>query len=190
MRDLSFEKLRDILQCPSLQLSFIPLAGGDHPAQRLNLRRELCRLAGISASEQSEILQLEKIPRLPRNYSSLSHCGEEGVVAIADSPLGVDLEEITRVQKKIVLRVSQPEELDGASGPAGLWAAKEAAYKALRAYSQPTLLSQVEIGGWKKLTSQFETFQLRNAASLGGPDGIGAVFQNQTHVLGIFIFRP
>jgi hypothetical protein len=190
MKDLSPEKLKEILQCPSLQLSFVAAGGGDHPTQRLNLRHELIRLAGVPASAHDEFLKLEKIPKLNRGFSSLSHCGEQGVVALADVPVGADLEEISRVQMKIVLRVSQDQELEGASGPASLWAAKEAAYKALRAYSQPTLLSQVEIGGWKKLTSQYETFQLRNAASLGGPAGIGVVFQNQTHVLGIFIFRP
>lgn len=190
MKDLSLEKLREILQCPSLNVGFVPAGGGDHPEQRVNLRRELIRLASVPPALENKILQLEKIPYLPSGFSSLSHCGEDGVVAIANSPLGVDLEEIARVQEKIVLRVSQPEELQNASGPASLWAAKEAAYKALYAYSQPTLLSQVEIGGWKKLTSQYETFRLRNAASFGGPEGIGVVFQNDSHVLGIFIFRP
>lgn len=188
MKDLSLDEVRKILNAPTLQLSFLNNAGGDHPAQRLTLRRELVRMVSADSELEAELLKIEKLPELPNGFASLSHCDEEGVVAYCETPVGVDLEEVARVQAKLALRVSKPEEIIGATNPASLWVAKESAYKALKAFAQPPLLSQVEIGGWKKLTSQFETFELRNAASFSNHVGHGLVYQNSIHAFGIFIF--
>lgn len=190
MKDLSLDELKKYLPEPTLQLSFLSDAGGDHPGQRLNLRRELCRLAQVPAgsSLETDLLKLEKLPTLSHGFASLSHCDEDGVVAYCENPIGVDLEQIARVQEKLALRVSKPEEIKGARNPASLWVAKEAAYKALKSFAQPQLLSQIEISGWKMLTSHYETFELRNAASFSDQVGRGLVFQNSLHALGIFIF--
>jgi hypothetical protein len=70
-----------------------------------------------------------------------------------------------------------------------LWAAKEATYKALWHYKQPSVVSSLTIGGWRNIDSQFKTFTLLNPRNFDAPEnGRGICLQLAEHTYCFFCF--
>ncbi len=129
---------------------------------------------------------LEKTPDL---NSSISHTHDLGIVALCSAPIGVDIEKTSRVHSDVVRRIASAEEMQQAPSPAALWCAKEASFKALRDFAQPSVVSAISIGNWTKIDSHTETFALLNFHNFSAPlAGHGLVFQLTNHTLGFFIF--
>ncbi|WP_413582895.1 4'-phosphopantetheinyl transferase family protein [Bdellovibrio sp. HCB288] len=120
-------------------------------------------------------------------HSSIAHTSEMGVLAVSSHVIGVDIESTTRVSEVVAKRVSRPGEYEQAPGPASLWTAKEACFKALRPFKQPSVLSDFSVGKWQKNASQFETFTLLDYSEHQVPsEGAGVCFHQEKFSFGFF----
>ena len=69
---------------------------------------------------------------IPNTYISVAHGGERVAVAIADEPVGVDIESLDRNYERVKSRCMSPAEealSEMEEWPAVVWTAKEAIYK-------------------------------------------------------------
>ncbi|QDK39394.1 4'-phosphopantetheinyl transferase superfamily protein [Bdellovibrio sp. NC01] len=167
------ESFRKILNSPSLQIYAETNWGSHNPEHRTLIHEKLNALKSAD----------------PALHTSVSHTNGLGVIAACSSPIGVDAELTARVLPAIIARVSSPEELSQAPNAASLWSAKEATFKALKSYEQPSVVSKISIGEWQNIASQFETFRLMNASIFGSPSsGVGVVTHLPHHTLSFFVF--
>ncbi len=159
--DSTLESFRKILHSPSLQIFAHSDWGSHNPAHRELLRAEI-----------------QKHTEGKNLYHSVSHTQDLGVFVLCESPIGVDLEITSRVQEKVVARVSSDEELSAAPSASALWCAKEACFKALKTFEQPSVVSKISIGDWQNIDSQTETFTLLNSTEFkSSSEGRGIVRQ-------------
>ncbi|UOF00588.1 4'-phosphopantetheinyl transferase family protein [Bdellovibrio reynosensis] len=123
-------------------------------------------------------------------FSSISHCADVGVLASCTFPIGVDVELKTRVSEAVIARISSEGELHAAPSFSALWCAKEAAFKALKTFEQPSVVSAITVGDWQKIDSHLETFKLLNAANFNSPsENRGVCIHTDTHSYSFFIFH-
>lgn len=166
------ESLKNHLKNPDIKILVASEWGSQNPSHRDLIRAKLTEI------------QSDQTP-----YSSVSHCEGAGVIILAPFPVGVDVEVTSRVAEKIIARVSSPEELQHASSTAALWCAKEACFKALRSYRQPSVISEISIGAWQNLDSQIETYQLLNPENFNSPSrNHGFSVHFLLHTYSFFIF--
>ncbi|WP_374029392.1 4'-phosphopantetheinyl transferase superfamily protein [Bdellovibrio bacteriovorus] len=166
------ESLQKSLRCPDLQVFMKPEWGSHNPQHRTLIREEIKFLM------QGRCL-----------YSSISHCHGMGLVAISSFPVGVDIEITDRVQDRVMARVSSQEEFQAAPSSASLWCAKEACFKALRPFQQPSVISQITVGAWEKIDSQTETYRLSNSSDFAAPsENRGVVLRVPEHTISFFVF--
>jgi hypothetical protein len=137
----------------------------------------------VLAPEMQSVADLQRVPQFKKLYTSISHAKDLGGFVISKRPVGFDLELRSRILPQIVARVSMPQEVELAPSIAHLWVAKEATYKALMHYHQPTVLSDVLIGGWKQ-----GTYQLLNDKLFKAPLGMGAVWIKEPYIFSVFSF--
>lgn len=128
---------------------------------------------------------------LENRFHSVSHCEGLGVICISDFPIGVDVELTARPTLKTVARMSSEAELSGAPSPASLWCAKEAAFKALKTFDQPSVISAITIGDWQNIDSQSETYRLRNSSDFKSPsENSGICVRHEHFTISFFQFQP
>ena len=99
----------------------------EHLAWRRVVRNELGRSVTIDYNEVGA-----PIVDSPNTYISVAHGGESVAVAIADEPVGVDIESLDRNYARIKSRFMTPAEENLSTmeeWPAVVWTAKEAIYK-------------------------------------------------------------
>lgn len=157
---------------PDLQIFAKPEWGSHNPSHRELIHTEL---APLFADKNLQ--------------TSVSHCKGMGVVVASTSAIGVDVEVKDRVVEEVVARVSSPEEVLAAPSPASLWSAKEAIFKALRSYNQPSVISKISVGAWKNIDSQTETYRLLNPEVHDSPsENRGVAVHFQEHVYSFFVF--
>ncbi|MEK6773186.1 MAG: 4'-phosphopantetheinyl transferase superfamily protein [Bdellovibrionota bacterium] len=118
-----------------------------------------------SALERQNFLDLQQIPKMPKLFVSISHTHDHGVWIVGPRPVGIDLEQTSRISEKIIARVCSAQEISNTTKFFGssraLWTAKESAFKALSGTSQIRVLSEIEILWDKKgEVSQGERFYL------------------------------
>lgn len=165
------ESAKKLLRTSELQIYVNTEWGSQNPTHREMIREEIQK-------------------RLPANWhSSVSHTQGLGVIALAPIPIGIDVELTARVTPQVIARISAPEELTAAPNASALWCAKEACFKALRGYDQPSVVSRISIGAWENIDSQSETFKLLNFTEFNSPsENKGAVTIFSTWSLAFFIF--
>lgn len=153
------------------------------PGSRAELERRLqTDLAALT--DKSDLVA-------PPRYS-ISHCPLASGYAIASSPhigaVGFDLEELHRISRPIVERVSTPEELQAAPDFRALWVAKEAAFKALNRKGKMTVMTEARILDWKikDKTDYFSVF-LPTGQQIPGE---GFFHISGGLILGIFWAKP
>ncbi len=102
-----------------------------------------------SELERQNFLDLQQIPKMPKLFASISHTHDHGVWIVGPRPVGIDLEQTSRISEKIIARVCSAEEISHTTklfgSPLVLWTAKESAFKALYRASQIRVLSEIEI---------------------------------------------
>jgi hypothetical protein len=141
--------VRTILQalttrCPHIQFQLREEFGSSKPNHRLNLRRTLHELLN-----ETEILDLEKVPSLTQGFVSISHCHSLGGFAHSTKPIGFDIEETQRVSVDVANRLLNAKDEKTFPNPASLWGAKESAFKAKRAIP-PLVISEMVIRDWHR----------------------------------------
>lgn len=170
--DSSLESLRTRLSCPELQIFAQARWGSQNPDHRKALHAALDELVAKTGF-----------------HTSISHCPSMGIFAAAPRPLGVDIEIFHRVQAPVIARISSSEELSASPSPASLWCAKEAVFKALRTYKQPSVISKISIGDWEKIDSHLETYRLLNSQDFNSPlENRGIVLHLAPYTCSFFIF--
>jgi hypothetical protein len=120
----------------------------------------------LNPSVREALFDLSKPPRISGVSISISHCPSAGgfVINPGSVQVGLDLEEVDRVQEPAVARISRTDEYAAAPSAALLWAAKEATFKSLLGASQPSVLGQITINSW----TQPESGIWRFAAGIQG----------------------
>ena len=99
----------------------------EHLAWRRVVRNELGRDVVIDYNEVGA-----PVVDTPNTYISVAHGGDSVAVAIADEPVGVDIEALDRNYERIMSRYMSPAEETLSKmeeWPAVVWTAKEAIYK-------------------------------------------------------------
>lgn len=165
------ESLRKLLKSPDLLVFADSNWGSQNPHHRELIHAALAKI-------KTDELQ-----------SSISHAPEMGLFVVSQHHLGVDVELTERVKPEVVARICSPEEFNAAPSVSSLWCAKEAAYKALKYFDQPSVISKISVGGWQKIDSHTETFTLTKPSLLNNStEGRGVVIRFAHHTLAFFIF--
>ncbi len=130
---------------------------------RLLIRKEIYKFLqkqGL-ANESLQDLSISP-PKLADISLSISHCSLGSVFAYAlnSQPLGVDLEDKSRLSDQIIVRISDDEERALSPIPNLLFSAKEALWKAIASspWAVPTI-SQIKITQWESVDEK--TWQYR-----------------------------
>ncbi len=172
------ESIRKWLQLPSLEI-FLKSEWGSHIENHSQAIHEALKNWNSDSSA-----------------ASISHCpGMGGFIATSRKPgetlqLGFDIEETDRVTAAIARRVCQQEdEFQKAPSPASLWSAKEAAFKSLKGPRQPAVVSEIVIGNWQKIDSQFETVSAAKGPIETSPRMQGLVLKKSQFTLAFFVHR-
>lgn len=129
----------------------------------------------------------QKWPSPTSGHVSISHT--VGCGAIFFHPnlgVGIDIELSSRVQMKVVSRVSSSRELSLQMHPSELWVAKESSFKSLRNYQQPQTISEIEILTFCPEAKSFEFGLSQNPAI---PMGQGLLWQSAHYTLGIAFIK-
>ena len=146
---------------------FYPLGrAGPNREARLKLRRTLVAHLEELVPPPSPISIRQLLipglpPQSPQAAISISHCRTwAGFIFKSDPnpPLGLDIEQKSRITKKLVSRISRREEVEGTPSCAFLWGAKEAAFKAVSTKPGDLILGKVHIEGWETLDFQTQGF--------------------------------
>lgn len=125
-------------------------------------------------------------------YSSISHCNNLGFLVFCNYPIGIDIEQSARVKWNVVERISSHEEIQEielAMLPANfLWCAKEASYKALKGFNQPSIASAINITDWSAGMGLYQ-FKLGNLQDFTEVEKqVGWVHEFQQWTLSTFTF--
>lgn len=162
----------------------------DQQAQRTLLRQLLtAKLQNEGYTTDLALLDLLKIPQHHDLSLSLSHCKDYSALAWCLKPkrLGVDIEDLLRLKKETVSRVSTASELSLAPRYDLLWSCKEAVFKSLSPSLDMKVLGNVEVFDWKLLRSDTWSFAARYTQSQVSIDGQGEVRLILGHSLAFFI---
>ena len=142
----------------SINGHFYPLsAAGPDKQARCQLRKILVshlESMGHLKENSRQLLQPGPPPRLQDIAISISHCRTFAGFIFEPSPhttLGLDIEQKARITPKLTAYISHQKELALAPGPAFLWGAKEAAFKAIHSHHQPSL-GHICIEEWHPLS--------------------------------------
>lgn len=159
--------------------------GNDTRFEMRELLRELLSAHGHASPE--ELLELERRPYHPELHINISHCKDAGLIGWALKPLkiGVDVEQVERIQTHLIRRVSLPGEISEAPRPELLWSAKEAAFKSRS--DAVEVISSVEIFDWHALGDQTWSFKARVAQDKNTVLGAGEICLIQRHSTAFFL---
>lgn len=123
-------------------------------------------------------------------FQSLSHSRQVGGFALADKPIGFDLESKPReISEKATRWFSRPAELKAVKSSLILWVMKEAAFKALRGPNQPENLRQIKITNARRV-SQNEKIEFSFQVTGGKRSrsrGRGLAISNSRTIMGIAV---
>lgn len=135
----------------------------DHRVQlRQSLLEELKSLPAIIASESS-VLSLNHPPQLTGVGLGVSHSKSFSAFAIhtGGKQIGVDVEQMQRVTRAIVNRVSSQTEQALTIEPSFIFCGKEAAFKALSQAHSVQTISQIETLHWQKECSEWYRYSIQ-----------------------------
>ncbi len=175
-----FLKLNKVCRHSSLYGHFYPLdAAGPNGKARLKLRQTLVEHLEelIHLGNYRESLLVPGIPPKGPNVAiSISHCQTWAgfIFKLATNlSLGLDIERVSRITKKLVGQISRLEEVKYAPSYASLWGAKEASFKAASAKLGDLLLENICIECWCPLDFQAHHFSFY----VGALSGEGYAFE-------------
>lgn len=131
----------------------------------------------------------QALQKSPKAFSSISHTHSEGGFAVSAFPVGFDVEITSRVTLDLLGRISTEKELSSAPDWASLWCAKEAAFKALKHFQQPKVVSQIEINFDQSDSVRGPIFRVENEKEFGASNGIGAIFRSSALTYCVFVFH-
>jgi len=120
---------------------------------------------------------------------SISHAKSVGGFALLSShegSIGFDIEDIGRVTDAVAKRISAPGEQKPESLESDLfWAAKEAAFKALRGPRQPAVLSDFGLA-FNQIDESTHFFEIAIPSKI---QGLGLTLAEKSHALSVFVLK-
>ncbi len=122
------------------------------PQYRKRLRHDIeDTLSVVNEPEKGQLLNLDERPDLEEWSISISHCKKLGGWCATPKPgrVGLDIEEKSRIELRLIERVTTSQEIKAAPHFSYLWCAKEAYFKAL-AGDQPVTISELTIQKWRE----------------------------------------
>ena len=153
---------------------------------RTLIRNGFLERHALEVADRLEFLNLKHIPFLKKNFISISHSVSEGGYAFSNLPIGFDLIERSRLNEKILARVSTTKEILAAVDPCYLWPAKEAVFKACS--DQLSYISEIHIEVWKKLGENFYSFESQFKNKFGAITTCnGFVFEKSDLIYGLYL---
>lgn len=167
---------------------FIENLGSEQTDHRLQLRALFAEQLAVSGfSPPQNITTLDKPLTHSELHLSLSHTVDASGIAWVKNSLrvGVDVEQLQRLQPHIIERVSLLAERTNAPDIRYLWPAKEASFKALSPRCQ--VISDIEIHSWNVLSPTISAFKARLSSSDQRIDGSGLVCLISGHLLAFFV---
>lgn len=176
---------------PKLQQACVFLMndlGSTHPDHRTDLRSSVQdQLQSLNITEPLCMNNLKSPLTHPRMSISLSHTLDASAFVWTPLPskAGIDIEQLNRIQKNTVQRVSTAFECSTAPDIRFLWSAKEATFKALSPLCRT--VSEIEILSWSSLNTTNWIYSARLIGTDQKIDGIGLVCIISEHVLSFFI---
>lgn len=177
--DLS-EYFQKIWGLSTLILEVKPEYGSNNPDHRKFLHERIAALKELH-------------PQLSYSISHTLDLG--GVFYCAEKPplgLGWDIEISDRVSAAVAERIQKDKATGLETKPHLYWCAKEACYKSLKGFSQPAVISEVEITDWRSVLlkdSQIETCSLKNPHLYQVESSSGFVFEFEAWTLSFFISK-
>lgn len=176
--------------CSGLKIFLLQNSVDNKQEQRSFLRMQLStKLQESGYTTSADLLDLLKIPQHKELSLSLSHCKEYSALAWCLKPktLGIDIEDLLRLKKETVSRVSTSEEMSLAPRYDLLWPCKEAVFKSLSPSQNVKVLGNVEIFDWKLLRTDTWSFASRHSHTQHAIDGWGEVRLILGHAFAFFI---
>lgn len=111
----------------------------------------------------SNIIDVKERPKHQDINMSLSHCPVASACAWVDNDflIGVDIEQASRIDSKVIARVSGESEIENCPDISMLFCAKEAAWKALSAIYPDVAISYYETFDWQRACPDWMSFKVR-----------------------------
>lgn len=161
----------------------------------------------LTENDQNTIHDLEKpLVKIQNIFISISHSRSLGGYILSLNPIGFDLEEKSRINQKIVSRISLQQEIQTSPRPEFLWVAKEATFKCcihlnesylktnnlsnsrtyVETFQKPTVIGEVEIHNWNQIELNMFQFKAKLNSSQNDLNGTGIVIDKNSYLLSIF----
>lgn len=166
-----------------LFLQTVSLPHEEKAANSLFIRQEMDKyLKQKFNSSDSELMDIVNVPQGltigdKKLFASISHTGKKAIYCICDNPVGIDIEDASRLNPKVIQRITTPPELSLIPDSNILWSIKESAFKAIPFIIQPKVITDIEI---KKidpieLPSSEKVFSYKFLAKVKSPDEMSIV---------------
>lgn len=166
-------------------------------SQSKNYRQEIRKTLAKDFTQhftREQLVHLNDLTWIPKSeigWFSISHCQRIGGFSYSKHLHGFDIEEVVRISEPILRRTCTSEEYEAAPKKYYLWAAKEAAFKALDrsedANSSELIITDLHCFGWK---SQFGKdvwgFQIKSEKNLSFYLNRGFVFEEKDLVFAVY----
>lgn len=156
-----------------LKIYFSETVHSDLQDYRLIIRNEVSRTLKSLGFLPEDTLNLQAVPRHSKVSISISHCPAGSLFAIQTKslPIGVDIESIRRIRRKVIERVSSPLEVEQCPNWRLLFTAKEAAWKANPNQQTAPTISHIETSYWKPLNENSYLYQAKEKRGVNKGQG-------------------
>lgn len=140
------------LHIPDAELYLHPRFSSFEADHRILLREAIYENLShaFSRESRSKVLLLDWIPTPESGFLSLVHCQGWGGYLYSSRPVGIDIEVAQRVVHEVIERIGTKEEVAASPDPRLLWVAKEACFKSLRGFRQPTTVTSLRMETWRR----------------------------------------
>lgn len=163
--------------------------GSRHQQYQSKLRKSLAEDPLLKGKFEPKVfLRLGEPPQVQPHYVSISHCKTIGAYGISKNPLGLDIEESTRVTAQLRDRIKATTTSAKHGKPSYDWTAQEAIFKSLWGIQQPKTISQIEIrwaAGGQKTNESFSYVSPRDPTQSLGQ---GQIIESGPYTLALFFY--
>lgn len=161
---LGLEEVTKYLSPAAVEIYICSSWGQSEAGFRSEIRNFLSLRFGVKSKELPNPIYKRSISG---RWISVSHCMDYGMVVISKFPIGCDIETTLKVNPKVIKRISHSLEDVTVYPNAAIWTAKEAAFKLLAHYKQPSSLSLIRLGDWRSIGCDAHFFTLKNIEEFG-----------------------
>jgi len=166
--------------------------GAENNDYRVKIREHLFNdeAAHFTKTNQFNLYNLQMLPQAEDGTFSISHCRGLGGYAFSTNTIGFDIEEFKRISPAIITRTCSEQERKLAPKIAFLWAAKEAAFKALASSVAEgnLVLTQIHCYNWVIVDNDNSlwSFEVHTDIQVSHSRNKGFVFLKDEYLFGLY----